>query len=68
VGNGTTTVQGKIWLGSNPEPAAWTGTTTDSSASLQTTGAVGLRSYLSGSATNAPIAVSFDNLTAQNAP
>ncbi len=44
------------------EPAAWTLTTTDTTASLQNPGAVGIYTYVSGSATNAPVKTYIDNL------
>ena len=43
------------------EPAAWNLTATDTTAALQNPGAVGLYTYLSGSATNLPFTVSYDN-------
>jgi hypothetical protein len=46
------------------EPAAWTASITDSTAAQQGAGAIGLGTYLSGSATNAPVVASFDNLLA----
>jgi hypothetical protein len=60
-GNGTTTVRAKVWESGNAEPATWTATTTDTTASLQAAGGVGLQNYLSGSATNAPIVASMDD-------
>ena len=39
----------------------WTLTTTDATANLQAAGVTGLVTYLSGSATNTPIALSVDN-------
>ena len=35
---------------------------TDSTASLQAVGSIGVGTYLSGSATNAPVVASFDDL------
>jgi len=57
-----TTVRAKVWKTTQTEPGAWQLTTTDSNASLQTAGGVGLVTYLAGSATNFPIVVSFDDL------
>jgi hypothetical protein len=65
VGSGTTTLQGKIWLNGASEPAAWTVTSTDTTAALQNPGAVGFYSYLSGSATNAPITLRVQSFLAQ---
>ena len=54
-GSGTTTLRTKFWEAGASEPASWTLTATDTTAALQNPGAVGYYSYLSGSATNAPI-------------
>ena len=54
-GTNPTTVRLKVWANGSAEPAAWAASTTDSSSALQAPGSVGLRSYLSGSATNAPV-------------
>jgi hypothetical protein len=64
VGTSPTTLQAKLWHVGDAEPASWTVSTTDSSTSLQAAGALGLRTYLSGSATNAPQVASFDDLWA----
>jgi len=61
-GTAPTTVRAKVWASGTPEPAAWTVSTTDATAALQAPGGVALRGYLSGSATNAPVTVSFDDL------
>jgi len=57
-----TTVRAKVWKTTQTEPAAWQLTTTDSTAGLQTAGGVGLVTFLSGTSTNFPIVVSFDDL------
>ncbi|WP_345433441.1 hypothetical protein, partial [Modestobacter marinus] len=57
-GAGTTTLQGKAWLEGSAEPADWQVSATDDTAELQATGAVGLATYLSGSATAVPTTVS----------
>src|SRR5690606_18159292 len=49
------------------EPEDWAVSATDSTAKLQAPGGVGLRAYLSGSATNAPIFAMFDDLWAGSA-
>jgi hypothetical protein len=59
-----TTLRTKVWLAGTPEPAAWTSEATDSTAALQNPGGLGLVSYLSGSATNAPVTATYDDLTA----
>ncbi|MGW9412405.1 PKD domain-containing protein [Arthrobacter cupressi] len=63
-GTGTTTVRARVWETGTPEPATWQRSATDTSAALQGPGAVGFTSYLSGSATNAPVTVLLDNLQA----
>ncbi|MCZ2825176.1 MULTISPECIES: PKD domain-containing protein [unclassified Modestobacter] len=51
-----------VWVAGTTEPATPTVTATDSTAALQSSGAVGLTAYLSGSAT-APVDVQFRQLT-----
>ncbi|WP_243074145.1 PKD domain-containing protein [Microbacterium sp. SS28] len=53
-GAAPTTLQARVWREGTAEPSTWT-TATDSTAALQSPGAVGVYSYLSGSANNAPI-------------
>ena len=60
-GTAPTTVSARAWLAGTAEPTAWQLTATDASAALQAPGAVGLVTYLSGSAT-APVTVSWDDL------
>ncbi|MGY1814265.1 PKD domain-containing protein [Blastococcus sp. SYSU D00820] len=50
-GTGTTTVAARVWLSGQAEPAAAQLTRTDTTASLQTAGAVGLAAYRSSSNT-----------------
>lgn len=61
-GTNPTKLAAKIWASGATEPSAWQLTASDSTASLQVPGGVGLRLYLSGSSTNAPVTASFDNL------
>jgi PKD repeat protein len=63
-GTSPTTLRAKAWAVGAPEPAGWTASVTDSTAALQAAGRIGLRTYLSGSATNAPVFALFDNLWA----
>ncbi len=63
-GTGTTTIAGKVWKVGTTEPAANQVSVTDTEASLQKAGAVGVQTYLSGSSTNAPITMNLDNLSA----
>jgi hypothetical protein len=60
-GTSPTTVRAKVWAAAQAEPAAWQASATDSTAALQASGTIGLRSYLSGTATATPITVKFDN-------
>ncbi|WP_271177415.1 PKD domain-containing protein [Leifsonia poae] len=60
-GTAPTTLQAKVWATGQAEPAAWQVSTTDATAALQASGAVGLRAYLSASATSTPATVRFDN-------
>jgi len=60
-GASPTTLQAKVWRDGVTEPAAWQLTATDTAASLQVAGSVGLMSYLWGTATNGPVAVRFDD-------
>ncbi len=61
-GTGTTTLSGKVWKVGATEPSAWQVTATDTEASLQGVGGIGLASYLSSTST-APDTESFDNLS-----
>jgi len=67
-GTSPTTIRAKIWPTGQPEPALWQLTATDTTPALQTPGAVGLRTYLSASATNGPAALTFDNFTSVAVP
>ncbi len=62
-GTNPTTIRAKIWRDGAAEPAAWRLTATDSTAPLQAAGSIGLLSYLWSTATNAPVAVRFDELS-----
>jgi PKD repeat protein len=65
-GTSPTTVRAKVWRTGTTEPATWQLTATDSTAALQTAGGVGVQTYVSGAATNAPITLSVDNLVARS--
>jgi PKD repeat protein len=67
VGDTETVLRAKIWRAGDDEPDGWTVSVTDSTESLQKTGAIGLGTYLTGSATNAPVIASFDDLRADPA-
>ncbi|MGN6605954.1 MAG: PKD domain-containing protein [Jatrophihabitans sp.] len=65
VGTGTTTVRARAWAASGAEPSTWTVSATDSTAALQSPGAVGMIAYLSRAITNAPMSVSFGPISAR---
>jgi hypothetical protein len=66
VGVNPTTIRLKAWADGQPEPFIWTYSVADASPSQQAAGAVGLRAYLSSTATNAPVRFSFDELRVTN--
>lgn len=61
-GTTPTTVRAKVWDATGAEPTSWTASASDATPALQTAGVIGFNTYLSGSASNAPVAVRFDNL------
>ena len=63
-GTNPTTLRLKVWKVDTPEPADWQLVRTDTTAALQTGGGVGLVTYLSSVATNAPVLGLFDDLWA----
>ncbi|MBX9244231.1 PKD domain-containing protein [Actinotalea ferrariae] len=65
VGANPTTLQARVWRAGTPEPTTWQVSTTDSTAALQAPGHVGFITYLSSSATNAPVTVRLDDVVAQ---
>ena len=67
-GTSPTTLRARVWSGSAAEPSTWHATATDSTTALQVAGGVGLTSYLSGSATNAPVVARFDDLSVAPVP
>ncbi|MCU1524552.1 MAG: hypothetical protein JWO18_1446 [Microbacteriaceae bacterium] len=64
-GASPTTIQAKVWPVGGTEPATWQLSATDVTAALQVAGPVGLESYVSISATNAPVTVRYDNFSAR---
>ncbi|WP_273653561.1 glycoside hydrolase family 88 protein [Cellulomonas fimi] len=60
-----TTVRVRVWKDGTAEPSAWAVTVTDSTAALQTRGAIGLTTYLSADATPSQVVVTVDDLTAR---
>ncbi|GAA4204039.1 LamG-like jellyroll fold domain-containing protein [Microbispora amethystogenes] len=63
-GTSPTTVQAKVWRAADAEPGSWQVTATDSTAGLQAAGGVGFGTFLSGTATNAPVVTTVDDLVA----
>jgi hypothetical protein len=61
-GQGTTTLQAKVWKQGTTEPSSAQMSRTDSTADLQTSGSFGIIAYLSGTATTAPAIIRLDNL------
>jgi len=64
-GTSPTTLRAKVWRLGQSEPAGWSVSATDGTAALQAAGQVGVTTYLSGSATNAPVVVSVDDWRAE---
>ncbi|TFD12071.1 PKD domain-containing protein [Cryobacterium sp. TMT1-2-2] len=62
IGSAPTTIRAKVWALGTPEPSAWQTTVTDSTAAMQTPGAVGLAFYLGSTATVTPVTATFDDL------
>ncbi|MEP7377972.1 MAG: PKD domain-containing protein [Chloroflexota bacterium] len=60
-GTNPTTIRVKAWADGSPEPTSWQFTATNSSAALQTAGAVGFRVYLGGAVSNSPVTFKFDD-------
>jgi hypothetical protein len=63
-GTGTTQLAAKVWKDGGSEPASWLLQSSDSTASLQVPGSVGLWLYLSGTATQTPMILSVDDFVA----
>ncbi len=62
VGTSPTTLRAKIWTAGTDEPVQWQLTATENTAGMQAPGRIRFKSYLSGSATNAPVYSLWDNL------
>lgn len=67
-GTSPTTVKAKAWATGTSEPEAWQLSASDSTAALQAPGSIALVSYLSASATNAPLTATFSDLIATTSP
>ena len=63
-GTSPTTIRARAWAGTAAEPTDWLVSTTDTTAAMQVPGAIGINSYYSSTATNAPLVLSVDDLTA----
>ncbi len=61
-GTTPTTIRAKVWKVGTPEPTTWLRSVTDSTAALQSAGAVAVTPYLSASATNSPVTLRLDSL------
>jgi hypothetical protein len=61
-GTSPTLVRAKVWRTGSTEPAAWAVSSSDGTVGLQAAGGIGLHTYLSSSATVAPLTLSVDDL------
>ena len=61
-GAGDSALKAKVWKAADAEPAAWLLQRNDSQAALQTAGRIAVCGYLTGTATNAPVAFTVDNV------
>ena len=67
-GTNPTTLRARAWAAGATEPTTWQATATDTTAALQNPGNPRLSTYLSSSATNGPVTVAYDDLTATPLP
>ena len=63
-GSSPTTIRMRAWADGSAEPGTWQYTATNSAAALQSAGALGLRGYLAGATSNAPVILTFDDFRA----
>lgn len=61
-GTSPTTIRAKVWEVGSAEPGAWQRSITDTTANMQGAGGIGVATYLSSGATNAPVTVTLDNV------
>ncbi|WNB85078.1 PKD domain-containing protein [Cellulomonas sp. ATA003] len=66
-GTSPTTVRAKAWKRGTTEPSAWQVSATDSTPNLQKPGGIATSTYVSGSASNAPVTASFARVAARPA-
>ena len=64
VGSNPTTIRVRAWADGQSEPTGWQFVATNSAASLQVAGSIGLRAYLAAAVSNAAVTISFDDLEA----
>ena len=64
-GTGTTTLRSKIWVAGAAEPANWQLSGTDTTATLQAAGHIGVSTYTSSGFAPLPYSVFFDDFRAQ---
>jgi PKD repeat protein len=62
-GTSPTTISVKAWADGQAEPSSWQFTATDSTAGLQTAGGAGLRAYIGGNVSTAPVKFTFDDFS-----
>jgi hypothetical protein len=67
-GTTPTTLRARVWKVGTTEPTTWQVTTTDNTASFQNPGGFTLVTYLTASATNAPVVARFDDFLATAIP
>ncbi len=63
-GTNPTTIRARAWDAAAAEPTTWLSSVTDTTAGMQVPGSIGLFSYYSSTATNAPLVLSVDDLLA----
>ncbi len=68
IGAAPTTIRARVWKAGTAEPTTWQRSVVDSTGGLQGAGSVGFSSYISSSASNAPITVRIDDLVAAQVP
>jgi PKD repeat protein len=66
-GTAPTTVRAKLWVKGQAEPTTWTATATDATAALQSTGSVGIQSYVSSTG-GATVVTRFDDFEVRPVP
>ena len=65
-GTSPTVLRAKVWKAGTTEPAAWQVSATDTAAGYQAAGQLGLVTYLSSGATNAPVTLVVDDVVASS--